>query len=179
MNTKHTPLWWSTCYSPVESTRRATDCQRVAHSSKLADEWRWTIEAGRPKWSETSQVKQRRLWRYTTRDDCVMQHSRELCNHLQERKLKCKNSALSITYCHPQGQWHYSSLLTNGKGQIFIMGRLNTSLGVLVVTTRTIPFFPGCIRWLQTSDSGEVPCYPPSAGRVRMIVGWRCCRHWC
>jgi len=26
-----------------------------------------------------------------------MQHGHELCNHLQERKLKCKNSALGVT----------------------------------------------------------------------------------
>jgi len=26
-----------------------------------------------------------------------MQHGHEFCNHLQERKLKCKNSALSVT----------------------------------------------------------------------------------
>jgi len=45
-----------------------------------------------------SLLEQRKLWRYTTRDDCVMQHGHELCNHLQERKLKCKNSALSVTH---------------------------------------------------------------------------------
>jgi len=51
-------------------------------------------DAGRLKPIST---EQRELWRYTTRIDCVMQHDHELCNHFQERKLKCKNSALSVT----------------------------------------------------------------------------------
>jgi len=33
-------------------------------------------------------------------------------------------------------------LFTRGKGQIFMMARLNTPLEFLIVTTRKMPFFP-------------------------------------
>jgi len=102
MNTKHTPLWRSTVrtlcspyshpyvealFIPLwkQLTDRLTAARRALEVLKLA--WRLT----------PSLLEQRKLRRYTTRDDCAMQHGHELCNHLQERKLKCKNSALCLT----------------------------------------------------------------------------------
>ena len=45
-----------------------------------------------------------------------MQHGHELCNHLQARKLKCKNSALSVTVIHLLiGAVFFSDMLRTGR----------------------------------------------------------------
>ena len=158
------PLWKQLADHLTASERRTT--------SRLAGR-RWTTE-------------QRRLWRYTTRDDCVMQRGHDLCNHLQERKLKLNNSALSGTYRHPQKQWHYSSLFPRSKGHIFIMGRLCTPLGVLIVTTRTMPSLPGCMSVITAVGHwrGAVLAYLSRTKTPGCRLGdvlcqrWRCCRLW-
>jgi len=73
------------------------------------------------------------------------------CTHLlriTHVRSKCVVSVTRdiITCCIETGKINQlMTLFTRGKGQIFIMGRLNTPLGVPIVTTRTMPSFPGCM----------------------------------
>jgi len=91
---KSTPLWWSTGDLPCGNNLQRSTAASETHTQVEASwtNWRWTTKH---EWNHANE--QRRLWRYTTRDDCVMQRGHELCNHLPERKLKYKKSALSVT----------------------------------------------------------------------------------
>jgi len=59
-------------------------------------------------------------------------------------KSKYKYLPLAEHYAAPK-QLQYSSIFTRGKGQIFVMGSLNTPFGVLIVTTRAMTSLPGWV----------------------------------
>ena len=87
------------------------------------------------------------LLRHVNRDGCILpklttfgQSDEQMLRLLYGRKSNCKISALSVTHCHTQKQWHYSSLFTRGKEQIFVMRNLKSPLRVLSVTARTMQF---------------------------------------
>ena len=94
--------------------------------------------------------------------------------------------ALSVTYCQPQNNdtiVQYSHAVI---GQIFMMAHLNTPFVTLIVTTRTMPYIPGCMSVITAVGKWRVAVLF-SLSRMRMpgcrlrdilLQRWRCCRLW-
>jgi hypothetical protein len=74
----------------------------------------------------------------------------------------------------------YYSSFTRGRGHIFVMGRLNTPLGVLMVTTRMLLSEPGCVS--KITPVGHWSGVKLSSRTKTMFPGWRldwlCCHQW-
>jgi len=99
--------------------------------------------------------------------------------------IRTQNLSLAWTYWDRPTIWPYFSF-TRGKGQILVMGRLKFPLGVLSVTTRMMPSFPGCTSVITAVGqwSGVVLS---SLSRMRspgcrfgtvLCHRWHCCRPW-